>query len=225
MSIHMATCYSFKYATYKYKRQTHNVISTVALRVVRGDGRGAQCLGVYLGHPWNINTGTSPLGLSRIGTIKYGLESRGTQTRAGLRWRGPAATVNYRPVLSSERALQNNKPANCLMKISRKNKDWSRVPDRCLTPRWTGRLTVSRNITLTMTLFFYNSHNIYSKRGFMFYDRNTAYHVIEAKYHWTSLLSLDRHTTTYNIHDRKLVSSISQNHYRHGLYSVLTGSA
>jgi hypothetical protein len=31
------------------------------------------------------------------------------QTLAGLRWRGPAATGNYRPVLSSERALQNNK--------------------------------------------------------------------------------------------------------------------
>jgi hypothetical protein len=41
----------------------------------------------------------------------YGLESRGTETRAGLWLRGPAATVNYRPVLSSERALQNNKPA------------------------------------------------------------------------------------------------------------------
>jgi hypothetical protein len=33
------------------------------------------------------------------------------QTRAGLRWRGPAATVNYKTVLSSERVLQNNKPA------------------------------------------------------------------------------------------------------------------
>jgi hypothetical protein len=32
------------------------------------------------------------------------------QTLARLRWRGPAATVNYRLVLSSERALQNNKP-------------------------------------------------------------------------------------------------------------------
>jgi hypothetical protein len=31
-------------------------------------------------------------------------------TLAGLRWRGSAATVNYRPVLSSERALQNIKP-------------------------------------------------------------------------------------------------------------------
>jgi hypothetical protein len=29
-----------------------------------------------------------------------------------LSWRGPAATVNYKPVLSSERALQNNKPAS-----------------------------------------------------------------------------------------------------------------
>jgi hypothetical protein len=29
---------------------------------------------------------------------------------AGLRWQEPAATVNYRPVLSSERALQNKKP-------------------------------------------------------------------------------------------------------------------
>jgi hypothetical protein len=28
---------------------------------------------------------------------------------AGLCWRGPAATVNYRPILSSERVLQNNK--------------------------------------------------------------------------------------------------------------------
>jgi hypothetical protein len=31
------------------------------------------------------------------------------QALAGLRWRGPAATVNYRPVLLSERVLQNNK--------------------------------------------------------------------------------------------------------------------
>jgi hypothetical protein len=54
---------------------------------------------------------------SRIGAIKYCLESRGTQTRALLRWRGPAATVNYRPVLSSERALQNNKPATVCWKF------------------------------------------------------------------------------------------------------------
>jgi hypothetical protein len=75
-----------------------------------------QCPGVYLGHsiPGVYKYGDLDLqagGVSRIGTIKYGLESRGTQTRTGLRWRVPAATVIYRPVLSSERALQNNKPA------------------------------------------------------------------------------------------------------------------
>jgi hypothetical protein len=31
-------------------------------------------------------------------------------------------TVNYRPVLSSERALQNNKPTTVLKKISRREK-------------------------------------------------------------------------------------------------------
>jgi hypothetical protein len=61
---------------------------------------------------------------------------------AGLRWREPEVTVNYRPVLSSERALQNNKPADYLKKISRRKKNWSRVPDGCLTPRQAGRLTV-----------------------------------------------------------------------------------
>jgi hypothetical protein len=54
--------------------------------------------GGYLGHP--VFGGYKYLDLalqvgevSRIGTIKYGLKSLETQTRAGLRWRGPAATV------------------------------------------------------------------------------------------------------------------------------------
>jgi hypothetical protein len=51
------------------------------------------------------------LNVSRIGTIEYGFESHGTQTRVGLRCQGPAATVNYTPVLSPERALQSNKPS------------------------------------------------------------------------------------------------------------------
>jgi hypothetical protein len=75
-----------------------------------------QCPGVYLGHPLPGGYKYDDLalqvrGVSRIGTIKYCHESSVTQTRAGLRWRVPAVTVNYRPVLSSERALQNNKPA------------------------------------------------------------------------------------------------------------------
>jgi hypothetical protein len=65
------------------------------------------------------------------------------QNREGLRWRGPTVALNYRPVLLSERALQNNNPATVA---------GSRVPDGCLTPRRTGQLTVSRNITLTLAL-------------------------------------------------------------------------
>jgi hypothetical protein len=112
---------------------------------------------VYPGHPVSGGYKYGDLafqveGVSRIGTIEYGLEPRGTQTRAGLRWREPTATVNYRPVLSSERALQTNKPETCLKKISRRKKNWSRVPDRCLTPRRTGQLTVGRNVTLTFRI-------------------------------------------------------------------------
>jgi hypothetical protein len=70
--------------------------------------------------------------------------------RAWLRWRGPAATVNYRTALSSERALQNN-TRNGLKKILRRKKNCSRVPDGGLTPRLTGRLTVGRNVTSTST--------------------------------------------------------------------------
>jgi hypothetical protein len=85
------------------------------------------------------------------------VKSHGTQTRAGLRWRVPAAIVNYRPVLSSERALQNNKPANSLKKMSRRKNNWSTVPDGCLTPKRTGRLTVGRNLTQLQldTIFWY----------------------------------------------------------------------
>jgi hypothetical protein len=57
--------------------------STVAMRVVRGNGKGTQCKGIYLGHPvlGGYKHGDLVLqvgGVSRIGTIKYGLEFRGT---------------------------------------------------------------------------------------------------------------------------------------------------
>jgi hypothetical protein len=39
----------------------------------------------------------------------------------GLRWQGPAATINYRPVLSSERVLQN-KPATVYRKLKGERK-------------------------------------------------------------------------------------------------------
>jgi hypothetical protein len=47
-------------------------------------------------------------------TVKYGREFCGTSTQECLLWQGQEAIVqvNYRPVLSSERALQNNKHAD-----------------------------------------------------------------------------------------------------------------
>jgi hypothetical protein len=54
----------------------------------------------------DINMGTWP---SRLGESQE-LRQYMVLGLAELRWRGPAATVNYRPVLSSERALHNNKP-------------------------------------------------------------------------------------------------------------------
>jgi hypothetical protein len=50
-------------------------------------------------------------GKSRSETVKYGRKSYGTRTRKWLRWRRPAGIVNDRPVLSSERAPNINKPA------------------------------------------------------------------------------------------------------------------
>jgi hypothetical protein len=53
------------------------------MQVVRGDGKRTQCPGIYLGHPVPGKYEYGDLafqvgGVSRIGTIKYGLESRGT---------------------------------------------------------------------------------------------------------------------------------------------------
>jgi hypothetical protein len=52
---------------------------------------------------------------------------------------------------------QRGRPTSTTPKLSKNNqrengKNWSLVPDVCLTPRRTGRLTVCRNITLTLTL-------------------------------------------------------------------------
>jgi hypothetical protein len=63
--------------------------STVILRVVGGDEKGSL----------------------ESETVKYDRESHGTLSREWLRWRGPVATANDTPLLSSERASQLNKPA------------------------------------------------------------------------------------------------------------------
>jgi hypothetical protein len=56
-------------------------------------------------------------------------------------------TANYRPVLLSKRA-----PTPTNLQLSKNDqreneKNWLRVPDRCLTPRRTVRLTVGGNVT------------------------------------------------------------------------------
>jgi hypothetical protein len=61
--------------------------STVTLRVVGDDEKGSL----------------------KSETVKYGHESQGTRTRERLRWRGRAAYIKDRPVLSSERASHKNK--------------------------------------------------------------------------------------------------------------------
>jgi hypothetical protein len=67
--------------------ETGSNTSTVTLRVVGGDEKGSL----------------------KFETAKYGRESQGIRTRGRLRWQGPAAIANGRPVLSSERAPHVNK--------------------------------------------------------------------------------------------------------------------
>jgi hypothetical protein len=53
-------------------------------------------------------------------TVKYGRESQGIRTRERLRWQRPAAYINNRPVLSSERAPHKKKQdRNCQTVINK----------------------------------------------------------------------------------------------------------
>jgi hypothetical protein len=99
--------------------------STVALRVVGGDEKGS---------------------LQSV-TVKYGHESHGTRTRKWLHWRGAAAIVNNRSVLSSERAPHINKPASLTNKNLGGISRWVLYFKR----EWpTDRLTVDSNIRLRL---------------------------------------------------------------------------
>jgi hypothetical protein len=66
-------------------------------------------------------------------TVKCGHESRGTLTWQWLRWRGPAAIVKKRPILSPERVLP--KDYNRMCSVGKWNY-WSWV-SRGLSPRRT----------------------------------------------------------------------------------------
>jgi hypothetical protein len=82
---------------------------------------------------WVINTGTWPsrLGESKkIEIVKYGHESRGTQTQERLPWRCPATTENYRLDLSSEKASHIKESVTSKNNF-KKEKNWFLVPDGC----------------------------------------------------------------------------------------------
>jgi hypothetical protein len=50
--------------------------------------------------------------------------------------------------------MKDKQTRNCLKEISKRKKNWSRVPDGGLTLRLTGRLTVGRNVTSTSIILF-----------------------------------------------------------------------
>jgi hypothetical protein len=82
-------------------------------------------------------------------TVKYGREFWGTSTQEWQLWQGLEAIVqvNYRPIHSSERVPHIKKPTI----VRQKTKIWPWAPDVSPTPRQTGRLTVSRILTSTLT--------------------------------------------------------------------------
>jgi hypothetical protein len=86
----------------------------------------------------NMETWTYRLGESKkIGTIKYGLESPRTQTLEGLRWRGQAATKNYKSI-----SCQRGQHKITNLQMSKENfKEKEKLvtgPDCGLTPGQTG---------------------------------------------------------------------------------------
>jgi hypothetical protein len=88
--------------------------------------------------------------------VKYGREFCRTWTREWLLWQGPEAIVrlNYRPILSSERASHVKKPAI----VRQKTKIWSWALDGSLTTGQAGRLTVGRNLTSTPIYSVYGDY-------------------------------------------------------------------
>jgi hypothetical protein len=86
--------------------------------------------GIELPCSWEeINADRGSLKFERV---KYGHESRGTQTRERQRWRGPAATVNYRSILHHlvREGAPHQQTRKCLKMIKREE-------EKLVTcPRW-----------------------------------------------------------------------------------------
>jgi hypothetical protein len=122
--------------------------TTVAMRVAGGDEGWTQCLGGITVSPcsWGIREpGVAGWGSLESETVKYCDESRWTRTR---NWRLVRTSSNYkrqtRPHVREGAPHQQIR--NCLRVI----KILSWVPCGYLAIRWTGRMTVSSNISLTL---------------------------------------------------------------------------
>jgi hypothetical protein len=87
--------------------------------------------------------------VSNLETTECGRRSRETRTRDYLLWRGPAAVVGGKPVLTSvgggRGAYQRARDSLTVVEI------WSWAPDGCCLQGRTGRLTVCRNMRLDST--------------------------------------------------------------------------
>jgi hypothetical protein len=83
-----------------------NTFSWQRINTEKQNNRGTIC------GAWKLvqSGGDSVVGLGNLEseTVKCDHESRGTRTREWLRWRGPAAIVNDRPILLSKRLVHKN---------------------------------------------------------------------------------------------------------------------
>jgi hypothetical protein len=110
--------------------ETGTNASTVTLRCCRRWRKGNPVPELLTGSPssWGIylwETGPPGGGSLEIERVKYGHESRETQTREWLSWRGPAAIVNDR----SDLCQRGRNP-----QLSDNKKYRFCTPDVCLTP-------------------------------------------------------------------------------------------
>jgi hypothetical protein len=128
VSLQSAKDYLKRMADWVYRQtcvEAGSNTSTVTLWIVGGDEKGSL----------------------KTETVKYGRGFQGTWTQERLHWRGPVAYTKDRPVVSSEKAPHKNKTVT-----SSSNKYLVMSPRWGYTPRLTCWPTVSRNVTLTLSL-------------------------------------------------------------------------
>jgi hypothetical protein len=97
--------------------------------------------------PWGMQIrGPGPPGWWSLEseTVKCGHEFRETRTWECLPWRGPAATVNDRPILSSERMLRKDYNLKCSVEKNTGHESQGTCRQ--------DELIASRKVTLTLTV-------------------------------------------------------------------------